>query len=500
MGVKPEQLGRAALEPAGPVIAGAYGEWRLTVTVGAHGIDDGGSIIVARRDVSDWELPQFDRPRESGYVTAFTTAGACLQLDYDPTRYVRPWRAALVVDVFDGALAAGDAVTIVYGDRGAGGPGMRTQTFAESAFTFKVLVDAFGSGVYYDVPDPPRIAVTGGYPDALHVVAPSVVAANQPFAIGIRAVDSYGNPSPFFTGEVALDLDHGAGSLPVPTVRFTPEDGGARRIEGCRLTTPGIHTIGARSGDFAARSNPCRCVPRLDDGMMPVFWGDLHGQTEQTVGTGTLEEYLAFGREKAFLDFTSWQGNDFQITPALWTEVNHEIKRHHEPGRFVTFLGYEWSGLSPAGGDYNVYYRHDDEPIYRSSHWQVADDADLATDRYPISALWQEFADRDDVLTVAHVGGRYANLDTLDDRLTPVIEVHSHHGTFEWMIDEAFRRGLRVGFICGSDDHTCRPGLSYPTLNTSRALTSFDVRGGLTAVFAPELTREALWQALRDRR
>lgn len=498
MGIRADDLGTAVLDPAIPVIAGSVGEWRLTMTVGKHGLDDGGSIIVARRDVCDWEWPQFDRPKASGYVTVTTTGAALVKASYDPARYVRPWRAALVIDVEDGSLAEGDTITIVYGDRAGGGPGIRAQTFAETIFEFKVAVDAFGTGLYYELPVSPEISVIGGYPNALHVVVPSQVEAGRPFAAGVRVVDTFGNPSPFFTGEITVSGPKDA--VPERTIQLTRDDGGAGRIDGLSLATEGVYRLRGRTGDLTAESNPIR-VQAAGAGASPSrFWGDLHGQTGQTVGTGSLEEYLNFGRNKAFLDFTGWQGNDFQITPGLWAEVNQQVRRHHEPGRFVPFLGYEWSGLSPAGGDHNIHFKGDAGSLHRSSHWQVADDSDLDTDRYPISELWREFAGRDDVMGVAHVGGRHANLDALDERFVPVIEVHSHHGTFEWMITDALRRNLRVGFCAGSDDHTCRPGLSYPTQATSRGLTTFDVSGGLTAAFADDLSREAIWDALWHRR
>jgi hypothetical protein len=80
-----------------------------------------------------------------------------------------------------------------------------------------------------------------------------------------------------------------------------------------------------------------------------------------------------------------------------------------------------------------------------------------------------------------------------DPERVPLIEVHSHHGTFEWFLEEAMERGLRVGFAANSDDHTCRPGL---TLTADR----FTTRGGYTGIYAKELTREALWEALWSRR
>ena len=52
------------------------------------------------------------------------------------------------------------------------------------------------------------------------------------------------------------------------------------------------------------------------DGPVAGFWGDLHGQTGETVGVNSIESYFDFARNLAFLDVTSHQGNDFQINAA----------------------------------------------------------------------------------------------------------------------------------------------------------------------------------------
>jgi hypothetical protein len=225
----------------------------------------------------------------------------------------------------------------------------------------------------------------------------------------------------------------------------------------------------------------------------------MHGQTEGTIGTGTVEEYFRFARDMAFMDVTSWQGNDFQVTDEEWKEVCYRTKEFYEPGRFVTFLGYEWSGNTPGGGDHNILYLRDDQPIYRCSHWQIHDGSSDETDRYPLSSVWEELRDRGDVMAIAHVGGRRANLDYWDKEISGLIEIHSHHGTFEWLVAEAFQRGLVVGFVAQSDDHTGRPGLSAPLRPLARDFSTFDVYGGYTGIYAEESTRECVWQALRAR-
>ena len=101
----------------------------------------------------------------------------------------------------------------------------------------------------------------------------------------------------------------------------------------------------------------------------------------------------------------------------------------------------------------------------------------------------------EDAVVVAHVGGRYADLKYAHDgRLERAVEVHSTWGTFEWILHDAFEKGYRVGVVCHSDDHKGRPGATRP------GASSFGAIGGLTCYFMPELTRDALFAALRQRR
>src|SRR5262249_27251073 len=94
-----------------------------------------------------------------------------------------------------------------------------------------------------------------------------------------------------------------------------------------------------------------------------------------------------------------------------------------------------------------------------------------------------------------HVGGRYADVKYAHDgRIERTVEVHSSWGTFEWLLHDAFEMGYRVGVVCHSDDHKGRPGATTP------GASSFGAIGGLSCYFMSELTRDALFEALRTRR
>ncbi len=484
--------GRASLTPDGPITAGEIGCWTITYTVGRYGVDNGGRVKVAMRLASDWATPQMDAPGEAHYLSVHTTGEAFVRATYENKGHIRPWFRVVTVSVSNGSLREGDQVIVTYGDRAGGGPGTRAQTFCESQFEFRVLVESFETGVFVRVPSSPTVKITGGDAHRLVLIAPSHAPAGQPFGLTVKAEDRWGNPSSSYAGSIRFDQEEGLHGLP-ESLTFAPSDGGVRRLDGIRLMMPGTHRISVSdpAGGMEAAGNPIICLAEASP--LNLYWADLHGQTESTVGTGTVQQYFSFARDVGCVDVCTHQGDDFQITREDWREISDCTREFHQPGEFVTYLGYEWSGNTPAGGDHNVIWFDDGQPIYRSSHWQIPDRSDAHLDRYPISELYETLRDTK-ALIIPHIGGRRATLDYHDPGLEPLIEICSVHGRFEWFLQEALEKGCRVGVIGAGDDHTGRPGASY---GTDR---SFGVRGGLAGILARDLTREGIWEALSARR
>jgi len=488
--------GGAELSPRGKVVVGSTGTFTLTYHVGRYGFDDGGTLKIGMRMVSDWGHPQLDDPRAPNYTTVSTSGPAKLSCRFDLKGYIRPYQKCLVVDVEEWALAEGDIITVVYGDTSGGSPGAAVQTYRQYRFDFRVAVDPFGTGEFVELDEFPTLEVVPASAARLVVVAPTRVGTGEEFAVGVKLEDEWGNPVVDYEGAVHLENFLDFPGLP-PTYRFTEEDQGVRRFTGISCAGPGTFRLRVRSGEgFGGESNPIVCAAAAES--CRPFWGDLHGQSEETVGTNSVEDYFRFARDAALVDFVGHQGNDFQVTPALWQEINRCAREYNAPGRFATFPGYEWSAMAPAGGDHNVYYLRDGEAIFRTSHWQIAEEReghrrDLENDRYPIAELYRELRGRE-AMVVPHIGGRPANLAFHDPELEPVIEIYSAWGQFEWLLRQAIEGGLKVGFVAGSDDHKGRPGASYP------GSSSFGVYGGLTCVLARELSREGIWEALGARR
>jgi hypothetical protein len=492
----PRFIGRAWITPDGPVVAGQLGTWTITYEVGAYGYDERARIKIASRFASDWGKPQFTEPGGREYCTVRLESRcdtAVASLAFEPRGQVRPWFKCLVVSIADGSLHPGDRVHVTIGDTSGGGPGSRAQTFRERGCEWRLFVDPFGTELYSVLDSSPVIDVVGGALHRFVVIAPTTARAGEPFTALVKAEDVWGNPCERFDGEVRL-ASGGASLAGLPAVvAFHRGEVAVARLDGLALHADGAESrISATHDGHRAESNLIRA---LTPGETRTFWGDLHGQTRATVGTGTIEEYFAFGRDIALLDMMCHQANDFQVTETEWQRLRKEIERFHEDGRCVIFVGYEWSGMTPGGGDRNVMYRGDIASLHRSSHAEVDDMSDAATDCFPVTELFRQFRDRDDVLLIPHIGGRYADIVGFHDpSLEPVIEIYSDWGRFEWLLEDALSHGYKVGFVSNSDGHKGRPGASHPGAST------FGAYGGLTCVLADALTRDAIFEAIRRRR
>ena len=240
-----------------------------------------------------------------------------------------------------------------------------------------------------------------------------------------------------------------------------------------------------------------------------IYWGDLHSHCAISYGYGTIEQ--AFANARLHLDFATVTGHatwhdmptdrerygriiDFHVEgferlAANWPKVQAEVEKQNVDGEFAAILSYEWHSI--AYGDHNVYYPGSTGAIVE------ADDLD---------ALERRLAGRAAFLIPHHIGygpgNRGVNWEHFDEKRSPVIEVFSGHGGSErdggpfpmyhtmgarthlGTVAHGLALGKRFGFVGGTDHHGGFPGHHGE---------------GRTAVFAPELTRQAILEAIAKR-
>lgn len=485
-----QRIGKAELFGTEPVVAGSYVDFKIVYTAGYFGIDDTGSIKICSRFATDMGRPQFTDPDKPNYVSVVASNGATLDCQYDVKDNVRPWGKTIRIKIVKGFFGEGDQLIVHFGNPSGGSPGLRMQTFCEDTFEFKVLVDAFATYTFIEVPQSLALPIVPGEPARWQAQLPTIRRVGESFRLLLKAEDAWGNPTDQIDERLQLTSTLPIQGLPSEVV-LSRATGGALWLADLSVQELGdlMVTVTNPHGEVVAVSNPLRIVEQAS--LLP-YWAELHGQSEETIGTNSAEDYFRFARDKAGVDVIGHQGNDFQITRAFWETLQQLTREFLEEGRFVTFPGYEWSGNTALGGDRNVIFFQEGETVHRSSHALVADLSDLDTDCNSVEALFETLKGKK-ALTIAHVGGRYADIRRHAGGVERSVEIHSAWGTFEWLLQDALGLGYRVGVVCNSDGHKGRPGASYP------GASLFGAYGGLTCLLATELTREAIWESLMAR-
>ena len=147
-----------------------------------------------------------------------------------------------------------------FGDTRQGSPGIRMQTFNEPTVEFRVLVDAWATYNFVELPVQPCISVVAGPPVLFKAILPTLRKRGQPFRLGFKGEDKWGNPSHLVDGTFTLRASMPVAGLPASIeVR---RGAFAHRIGGLSVNAPGelhVEVLDA-SGRVACVSNPLRIV------------------------------------------------------------------------------------------------------------------------------------------------------------------------------------------------------------------------------------------------
>jgi hypothetical protein len=475
-----------AVEPDPPV-AGRPARFTLVFEAGPHGIAPGGMIFLQSSPFWDWSTPQVLEPEAPGF-TRITPEADDLLLEADTLD-----QHLLGIEVTGRPVRPGERIRIVFGD---GEFGALTDRFAEKRARIWIAVDGDGDGVRKVLVDSPSVEVRAGPPERLMLTLPTVARPGETVRVSIAVLDALGSRGVAVEGEVHL-----TGAAPVlelpEVVTLRPEDGGVKVVEG-RVLAEGVARVSARGpGGLEATGNPLvasAAGPR-------VLWGDLHGHSSLSDGTGTPEEYFGYARDVALLDVAVLTDHDhwgmlpLDEHPEFWEEIRSAVRRFHQPGRFVTMLGYEWT--SWIHGHRHVLYFGDEGAIYSS--------IDPAFES-PVQ-LWKALEGQP-ALTFAHhsAGGPVPTNWEIppDPRFEPITEIISVHGSSEApdspspiydavpgnFVRDALDRGYRLGFVGSGDSHDGHPGFTFLAAST----------GGLAAILSEERSREGVLASLRSRR
>jgi Protein of unknown function (DUF3604) len=241
--------------------------------------------------------------------------------------------------------------------------------------------------------------------------------------------------------------------------------------------------------------------------MKKLFWGDLHNHNEIGYGKGSLKrsyeiaqgcllDFYAFTPHGSWLDIpqnapkvAEYHKHGFERVLQQWAQVE-KMAAKEDNKQFISFIAGEWH--SSNCGDYCVIFPSSEaEPIIAENLQDL-----------------KKLVKRNKAIMIPHhlaykQGWRGINWDLFDSELSPVVEVFSEHAASmeavtPWPMQlhsmggacksqtalEQLKRGKRFGVIASTDNHFGHPG-SYGE--------------GLVAVWAEDLSREAVFDSLKAR-
>ena len=475
-------LGELVAESLGPFVARTYATLRQTWTAGTHPVETGGGFWVARHFNPNFGPFQADDAAAEGYISIESSDGdAVFEVEVymasGPHGGFRAPEPAVSFRLAEGQIDPGETVTITHGDTRGGGQGLLMPSMTSVRMPLPLYVDLDGSGEWRPLPIQPFVVI-GNEVAGVHGFAPSIVKTGEAFELSVRAEDAFYNRA---TGDIpAFDIlvdgephsSTAAGTNAITVVDMSLESAGAHWI-----------TLRSADGAITGEANP---ILVLDDPKHGIYWGDTHGHSGYAEGIGTMDFYMTFARDDARLDFVTHSEHDSWLDDGEWEQMRRTSAEFDDPGRFIPYLGWEWSRHARFGGHHNVLYRGVGAAQERISGLE-----------YPgLSELYKELKERYDpadvlVIPHAHNPGDYRQSDV---KLETLVEMMSMHGSFEWFMQAYLSHGHQVGVVAASDDHLSHPGYSAPTRN------SLAQRGGLGAVMAPERSRDAIFDSMKERK
>lgn len=513
-----DKHGQITMSPRDDIVVGTKVTLTFAYTVGSLGLQEGGSLRIATpNDAWEWPRPPMHRYFQRGHERGGYDGGYCsyarrnlkVEVETGTEAWVdlaaeerTPiagltgcWAHHVVAIVRDADLEPGDRITIVYGDTTWGEDGVKAPRVAPTDKDhFHAYVDVTGEREFVELPaDELRVRVIPGPPSQFNVVAPAIVRPGESFDLRLAAMDDFRNrPHDPFAGEIRL-------SAARPEMDFAGsaflgrEDGGCILLPHMAALSEGVHRVSveAASGGSRTTSNPIWCTKRDPN----LYFGDLHCQSMyHSDSIGTPDEGYEYGRDVAGLDFMAITDSGGCFKEG-WIETQEAANRHYEPERFVTLKGHEY-GVSI--GHRNVIYRDCEiEPVLEE------------LPRGDARAMFEYYRGREDVLSIPHHTKVWTDWDYHDPELERIVEVYScwgsgvEHNDPLWHKSErpgagvfnALARGYRFGFIGSGDSHAGMPGRSYP----QDRQWCVHQKSGFACVYATELTREAIFDALRAR-
>lgn len=482
----PGLCGAMVAKTDGPLFVDSYVEFQQIYTVGDADILPGGGLILPNHFYFASEELQASNPKGDNYVS-LKSSNPEFRFEIDSYPIAGMFSSRLGVGeaprvffrVTAGRLTKGDTLTVTYGDRRGGSRGLKLIHISNSAIRFPFWLLTEKNGILL-TPREASLPVLGGPAAGVHAFVPSVVAVGETFSMTVRTEDRFRNLATGGAPAWTLSIDG------KPFRKVAASRDAIATLKDVRFDKPGVYRIAIASDDgrITGTSDPVLVETQPTE---RIYWGETHGHCGFSEGMGRVDDYFAFARDEARLDFTTLSEHDIWLDAREWEDMRDATRRFNRPGEFITFMGYEWTVVAAHGGHHNVIFRGIDgvQPVTSQRHPSLKD---------LYLGIRKAYRPKDVmIIPHAHMTGDAAQNDP---ELEPLVEIVSEHGTFEWLGRRYLANGFQLGFVGAGDDHIGHPGYKPRPLGRYY----FDGYGGLAAVYAPAKQRDALFDAMKARR
>jgi len=484
-------LGTAYISPANDVNAGTSHTWKITYVASKKGIATGGGIVFHISPFWGWTPPQNRSPQHPGFVNIISS-----NRTIKPEIEVNSRNNYVRVRFINQPLKNNEQITLVYGDTQEkfNNAKSRSDIYAENDEKFVIKVDGNGDGYFASIKIHPKINILPNAAKRFHVTAPSYVMPHKTFKVITAALDHGDNWVKNFAQNIHL-ISSPEG---ITCKEILPEN--KERLFECTVKEEGSYFIIAKNynNSLSGVSNPV--ISSKSKPALNLYWGDIHGHSNLSDGTGTPDNYFNYARFAAGLDVAVLTDHDtlgfdrLDENPEIWTFIKNKAEAHHKNFEFITFSGYEYTNW--ISGHMHVIFNGSKSPLLSSSN-PAYNNPDK---------LWKALKDHKAITIPHHSGGGPIATDWnyYNPNFMPLVEICSIHGNSESIdspsciyspkkgsfVRDALARGYKLGIIASGDTHNGHPGMGSPTIPT----------GGLVAFYATELTRDSIWDALKKRR
>jgi len=495
----------------GAVFAGEIGTWKF-IYKPAVSLPKGARLkfdLLSKGRSIDWEIPCVKaKALNNTFFAQVGSSKPIIPKEVEaPDSFVPQYEFVLPSKV-----EAGKPITFVLGNqkpsKGKKPSGNTAQTYVQRRRPFLLYVDPAGKG-HYGEPEVFSIDIRGNVLHTIRVLTPSFVTKNRRFDVTVRFEDEFGNLTSNAPDDLLVELTYENLRESLNWKLFVPETGFIT-LPNLYFNEEGVYTIRLHNmlTDEIFRSSPIKCFSESNKNL---YWGLLHGESERIDSTENIENCLRLFRDDKALNFFGISSFESQEeTPNdVWKLITQNVVDFNEEDRFITLLGFQWSGAPSAEGVRLILYSKDNKSILRKKDSKYNS----------LKKIYRTFSPKEVISIPCFTMGKGYdyNFKNFDPEFERVVEIYNSWGSSELTkkegnllpitteggnkgikesaegaIQKALNNNCRFGFVAGGLDDR---GIYGPLYENNQV----QYPPGLTAIIAEEQSREALFEALYRR-